>query len=105
MSSEVREQLNPETVREAFEQEFGRFAPFSADDGAAFDGLKLAEAETALRELADLRTRHTGKKSALANLKKQIGRVVAEERAVFAQRVQQLETHITEEIAAVERAL
>ena len=82
---EAREQLNPETVREAFEQEFGRFAPFSAAAGASLDGLNLADAETALRELAELRTRHTGKKSALANLKKQIGRVAAAERAAFAQ--------------------
>jgi phenylalanyl-tRNA synthetase alpha chain len=102
---EVREQMNPETVREAFEQEFGRFAHFRAADGANLDGLKLADAEGALRELAELRTRHTGKKSALANLKKQIGRVPAEERATFAQSVQQLEAHIAEEIAAVEQAL
>ncbi|PYS92826.1 MAG: phenylalanine--tRNA ligase subunit alpha [Acidobacteria bacterium] len=95
----------PEAVREAFEQEFGRFARFRGAESAAFDGLRLADVETTLRELSDLRTRHTGKKSALANLKKQIGRAAAEERAQFAQAVQQLEARIAEEIAKVERAL
>jgi phenylalanyl-tRNA synthetase alpha chain len=104
MSSETGEQMNPETIREAFEQEFERFARFGAD-AATLAGLKLAAAESILRELTDLRTRHTGKKSALANLKKQIGRVPAEERAAFAQAVQQLEARIAEEIAAVEQTL
>ncbi|HEX8178225.1 MAG TPA: phenylalanine--tRNA ligase subunit alpha [Pyrinomonadaceae bacterium] len=89
-------------VREAFEQEFGRFARFR---GAGFDGLPLGAAEAALRELSDLRTRHTGKKSQLAALKKMIGRVAAEERAAFAQQVQQIEAHIAAEVAAVEAAL
>jgi phenylalanyl-tRNA synthetase alpha chain len=94
-----------EAVRKAFEQEFGRFARFSGSAGAELSGLKLADAETALRELSDLRTRQTGKKSALANLKKQIGRVPAEERAAFGQQVQQLEAQIAEAIASVERTL
>src|SRR5947199_2035924 len=102
---EAKEQMQPDAVREAFEQEFGRFARFRGTDGAAFAGLRVADVETTLRELSDLRTRHTGKKSALANLKKQIGRVPAAERAQFAQTVQQLEARIAEEIAEVERAL
>ncbi len=97
--------MQPESVREAFEQEFGRFARFHAQADDALSELTLGAAETALRELSELRTRHTGKKSALALLKKQIGRVPAEERATFAQAVQQLEARITDEIAAVERAL
>ncbi len=97
--------MNAETVREAFEQEFGRFARFRAAAGTGLADLKLADAEGALRELNELRTRHAGKKSALANLKKQIGRVAADERAAFAQSVQQLEAHIAEEIAAVEQSL
>jgi len=36
-------------VREAFEREFGRFARFRGEAGA--EGLSLAEAEAALREL------------------------------------------------------
>ncbi|MDQ1524633.1 MAG: phenylalanyl-tRNA synthetase alpha chain [Pyrinomonadaceae bacterium] len=90
----------PETVREAFEQEFGRFARFRAG-GAGAEALTFAEAETALRELAELRTRHTGKKSALAGLKKLIGRVAAEERAAVGQQIQQLENEI---VAALEES-
>jgi phenylalanyl-tRNA synthetase alpha chain len=90
----------PEAVREAFEQEFGRFARFRDAEAGARD-LTFAEAETALRELAELRTRHTGKKSALANLKKLIGRVAAEERAAVGQQIQQLEGGI---VAALEES-
>ena len=100
MSSEdVRRQ--PAAVREAFEREFGRFARFQDERGA--EGLALAEAEALLRELADVRTRHTAKKSALGNLKKLIGRVPAEERAAFGQDVQAVEREIAgalEEAAA-----
>ncbi len=100
MSSEVGEQPQIEAVREAFEQEFGRFARFRVEDAGARD-LTFAEAETALRELAELRTRHTGRKSALAGLKKLIGRAAAEERAAVGQRIQQLETEI---VAALEES-
>jgi phenylalanyl-tRNA synthetase alpha chain len=103
MSSGVVEQ-QPETVRKAFEQEFERFARFRGE-GASAEHLNLADAEAALRELADLRTRHTGKKSALANLKKLIGRVAAEERAAFGQQIQQLEAEIVEALDASKRTL
>jgi phenylalanyl-tRNA synthetase alpha chain len=96
----------PEAVREAFEREFGRFARFRAEDGAAALGeLKLADAEAHLRELAELRTRHTGKKSALSGLKKSIGRVAPEGRAAFAQRVQQIEAGVARELDEAESAL
>ena len=103
MSSEdVRRQ--PAAVREAFEREFGRFARFRGTEGAAALGeLTLSDAEAAQRELAELRTRHAGKKSALGNLKKLIGRVAAEERAAFGQEVQAAEREIAgalEEAAA-----
>ena len=88
-------------VREAFEREFERFARFRAGAG----GLSLGEAEAALREAAELRTRHTGKKSALASLKKSIGRVPAEERAAFGQRVQQLEAEVASALEEAEAAL
>ncbi|HJR06581.1 MAG TPA: phenylalanine--tRNA ligase subunit alpha [Pyrinomonadaceae bacterium] len=103
MSSGVVEQ-QPEAVREAFEQEFERFARFRTR-GASAEELKLAEAELVLRELAELRTRHTGKKSALAGLKKLIGRVAAEERAAFGQRIQQLEAEIVEAFEESKRTL
>src|SRR3712207_1042444 len=105
MSSEdVRRQ--PEAVREAFEQEFGRFARFRGGGGAAALGeLTLSDAEAALRELAELRTRHAGKKSALGNLKKLIGRVPAEERAAFGQDVQAVERDITAALEETTAAL
>lgn len=111
-----------EAARKAFEQEFGRFAGFqpankqadggssSVDEsnGAEF-GLReffnLNEAETALRELSELRSRHTGKKSALASVKKMIGRVAPEERAAFGQLVQQIEAEIVSEIDECEAGL
>ena len=93
-----------EAVRRAFEQEFERFARFRPNN-MHVDDPALADAESMLRSLVDLRTRHTGKKSQLAGLKKMIGRVAAEDRARFAQRVQQLDVEITESIGDIEQAL
>jgi phenylalanyl-tRNA synthetase alpha chain len=93
MSSEAvdyRQQV--EAVREAFERDFGRFARFQDEGGT--DGLSLNEAETFRRELAEVNTRHTAKKSAVAQLMKLVGRVPAEERATFGQTVQQLDKEI-----------
>ncbi|HYO92490.1 MAG TPA: phenylalanine--tRNA ligase subunit alpha, partial [Pyrinomonadaceae bacterium] len=96
--------LKAENARKAFEQEFERFARFRA--GVSDDsGLTLKDAEALERELAELRTRHTGKKSELANVKKLIGRVPAEERASFGQLVQQIEAGLTREIEEVAGAL
>jgi len=106
MSSEVKGQPQIEAVREAFEQEFGRFARFrGVDASASIDELNSGDAETLLREVGDLRTRHTGKKSALANLKKMIGRVAPEERAAFGQQAQQLEVQINGSLEEVESLL
>ena len=96
MSEVTSETPSIETVREAFEQEFGRFAALREDSRAA---------EDEQRSVADLRTRHLGKKSQLATLKKQIGRVAPDERAAFAQTVQNLEADITGRIADVEAVL
>jgi phenylalanyl-tRNA synthetase alpha chain len=85
-----------EAVREAFEREFGRFARFRG--GAGPEGLTLGEAEGLLRELGELRTRHTSKKSALSQLMKLIGRVPPEERADFGQRVQELNSAVVEKL-------
>jgi phenylalanyl-tRNA synthetase alpha chain len=92
-----------ESAREAFEQEFGRFARFTSPAGGGLSSLKDAESE--LRSLADLRVRHAGKKSAIAAGKKLIGRVPAEQRASFGQLVQTTEAQITESISAAELAL
>ena len=76
MSSEVVDYKGQvEAVREAFEREFGRFARFRDDEES--ESLALGEAEGLLRELSDVRTRHTAKKSALSQLMKLIGRVPA----------------------------
>ena len=63
---EAKERL--EVIRTAFEQEFGRFADLR------LDGTPLADAEALLREVGELKTRHAGKKSALAEGKKLIGK-------------------------------
>jgi len=69
-----------EAARKAFEQEFERFVIDSADWSAA----------EKQRALGDLRTRHLGKKSALAATKRLIGQVPAENRAAFGQLVQSI---------------
>lgn len=92
-----------EAARQAFEQEFERFA--IAADTAAFKVLDLSGAEGEQRAIAELRTRHLGKKSALAASKKMIGRVAAEERADFGQLVQQIEAGISEKIEGTEQAI
>lgn len=96
--------LQAESARKAFEQEFGRFARFRTSVNSE-PGLTLKEAEALQRELSDLRTRHTGKKSELASVKKLIGRVAPEERATFGQLVQQIEAGITREIEEAERGI
>jgi phenylalanyl-tRNA synthetase alpha chain len=95
-----------EAARKAFEQEFGRFAGFRSEAGdSASAEARLKETEGVLRELNDVRSRHTGKKSALASVKKMIGRVPAEERASFGQLVQQIEAEILGRIDETEAAL
>ncbi|HLM57150.1 MAG TPA: phenylalanine--tRNA ligase subunit alpha [Pyrinomonadaceae bacterium] len=104
MSSEALDYKGQiESVRGAFEQEFGRFARFRA--GAGAEGLSLAEAEAMLRELSELRTRHTAKKSALAQLMKLVGRVPAEERAAFGQTVQSLNAEVSGKLDEAQAAL
>ncbi|HEY0427773.1 MAG TPA: phenylalanine--tRNA ligase subunit alpha [Pyrinomonadaceae bacterium] len=97
--SDERKQI--EQIREAFESEFGRFAHLRAEIG----GLNLADAETLSRELAELKTKHTGKKSEIANAKKLIGRVAAEERGAFGQFVQTIEKQIVTSIEDAETNL
>jgi phenylalanyl-tRNA synthetase alpha chain len=93
--------LQVEAARKAFEQEFERFANLM-EDASALHALDLPGAEAEQRALAELRTRHLGKKSALAASKKMIGRVSPEERASFGQLVQQLESDITGKVEQTE---
>ena len=97
--SEEKKQV--EQIREAFEQEFGRFAVFHAE----INQLSLADAETLSRELSDLKTKHTGKKAEIAGAKKLIGRVTPEERGAFGQFVQTVEKEIVTAIEEVESSL
>ena len=96
--------LNPHdqvaAANKAFEQEFERFVRFTGD--TAPSGLSLDEAIAEQRALAELRTRHSGKKSALAASKKLIGRVEADKRAAFGQLVQSTEAGLVEKLAAAE---
>jgi phenylalanyl-tRNA synthetase alpha chain len=89
-----------ESASKAFEQEFERFVRFTNQSGTVAR-LTLDEAESEHRALAELRTRHLGKKSALASSKKSIGRVAPEERAHFGQLVQSREAEI---VSAIEQA-
>jgi len=85
-----------EAARKAFDEEFERFARLR--DASAVS-LSVTDAETEQRALADFRTRHLGKKSALSACKKLIGKVAPDQRAAFGQLVQQTEAEITERIA------
>ena len=96
--------LQVEAARKAFEQEFERFADLT-ENSAMLGLLNLSNAETEQRALAELRTRHLGKKSALAAGKKMIGRVAPDERGSFGQFVQQNEAEITDKIERAEQAL
>src|SRR5436309_3097328 len=62
--------------------------------GVSINGARLEEIEAQLRQVKDLSVELTGKKSRVAELKKQIGKVSADERPAFAQAVQSLETDI-----------
>ena len=95
--SEEKRQVND--IREAFEQEFERFADLSVD------GLAIADAEVALRDLGELKIRHTGKKSPIAGAMKLIGKVAPEDRSSFGQFVQAAEKGIAERIEQAEQKL
>jgi phenylalanyl-tRNA synthetase alpha chain len=105
--SGTENELNPteqvKTARKAFEQEFERFARFTESSTAS--NMSLEQALEEQRSLAELRTRHLGKKSALAATRKLIGRVAADDRASFGQLVQTTEAFITDQLDRVERGL
>jgi phenylalanyl-tRNA synthetase alpha chain len=107
MAEDQTEQLPAQQVEaagKAFEQDFERFARFTLDLNV-LSSLSLEEALAEERALSELRTRHLGKKSALAAAKKVIGRVAPEERAAFGQLVQSLEAELVQAIDRVEQNL
>lgn len=93
-----------EAANKAFEREFERFASLLRDS-ATLQTLRLSDAETELKSLGDLKTRHLGKKSAISQSKKLIGRVSQDERAEFGQLVQRSEATITEQLDRADSAL
>ena len=93
------ERAQVEAARALFTTEFERFRDLDLNGGS------LADAEAMLREVSDLKVRHTGKKSALAATKKLIGKVSAEERGEFGQLVQSVEGEIVSQIADAETKL
>ncbi len=106
--AETEKDLSPqgqvEAARKAFEQEFERFARFTGES-ADLSSLDLDQAVVEERTLAELRTRHLGKKSELAGVKKLIGRVAAEERAAFGQLVQTTEAEVVQSLGLAEETL
>ena len=93
-----------EAAHKAFEQEFERFVRFtSTADGTI--GLTLEDAIGEERALVDVRTRHLGKKSALAATKKLIGKVASESRAEFGQLVQSVEAQVLSQLSSAEEGL
>ena len=88
-----------EAIRTVFTTEFERFADLS------LDATPLSDAEAMLRELGELKIKHTGKKSAIADAKKLIGKVAPEERGNFGQFVQSVEKEIVSSIESAETKL
>ena len=88
-----------EEIRKAFEQGFGRFADLRVDD------VSFTDAEGLLREIGELKIKHTGKKSEIAGAMKLIGKVEPEERGAFGQFVQSIEKAIVAKIEDVETKL
>jgi phenylalanyl-tRNA synthetase alpha chain len=62
--------------------------------GSSVDGMQLTDIEAQLRQVKELSVELTGKKSRIADLKKQIGKIDAADRPAFAQAVQSLENDI-----------
>jgi phenylalanyl-tRNA synthetase alpha chain len=96
MSEEKRQ---VEKIREAFEQEFGRFANLSVEN------LSLSEAEDLQRELSAFRVKQTGKKSEIAGLNKLVGRIAPEERAEFGKLVQSLVADVNQSLTEADATL
>ncbi|MGE3467845.1 MAG: hypothetical protein AB7J13_13055, partial [Pyrinomonadaceae bacterium] len=86
-------------IRKAFEQEFGRFADLRLDAATG------ADPEALLRELGELKVRHTGKKSAISGAMNLVGKVDVDKRAEFGRFVQSVRQTITENIEKAEAKL
>ena len=99
-------QQKPETpsdrIRSAFDRDFAPFADVSITNTWT---ASLDESENLLKDLRELRTRYTGKKSDLALQKRMIGNVDPTLRRDFAETIQKLESEIVEKIGQKETDL
>lgn len=95
----AEERATVEAAREAFDRDFEKFNDLNPN------GSSLADIEAMLREVGEIKVRHTGKRSALAESKKLIGKVAPEQRGEFGQLVQSIEKSIVEKIEAAETRL
>lgn len=95
----LEEREKVEAVRAAFTEEFAPYADLR------LDGMSLADVESLLRGLGDLKIKHTGKKSAIAATMKLIGGVAPDERGAFGQLVQSVEKDIINSIETAEATL
>jgi phenylalanyl-tRNA synthetase alpha chain len=95
--SEERDRV--QAIRTAFQNEFEPYADLS------LDGASLDDVESKLREVAEIKVRHTGKKSAISGAMNLVGKVAPDERAGFGQFVQSVQKDIAAKIDAVERTL
>ena len=88
-----------ELAMQAFKNDFERFNTISDNN------LSLADAENLQKELAEVRIKHTGKKSEIAVLKKLISQVAPEERGAFGKFIQSLEAEVNESLTNAETSL
>lgn len=93
------ERNSVEAIKVAFETEFAQFDKISPET------ISLEDAERVLKEVSDLKIRHTGKKSPIAGAMKLIGRVPPEDRGSFGQFVQSVEREIAASIDSLEKGL
>ena len=84
----------PEVTKKLEDYRTEAFAQLGDLLNVSVDGIRLAEAEARLRQIKDLTVELTGKKSRIAEFKKEIGKVGIEERAEYAQAVQAFEKDI-----------
>jgi phenylalanyl-tRNA synthetase alpha chain len=91
--------LQIDALRKAFEEEYSTW------NSGISSANSLSDAEASLRSLLDLKTRYTGKKSALAEAKKLIGKASPEERAEVGRMVQSAEQAIVSELEEAEAGL
>lgn len=95
----MSEQISPsEEAYESFQKDWNDFK-------SLLSPASLGDAESALKALSDIRNQHAGKRSAVSGLMKRIGQVAPEERARFAQSIQELKTRIEAAIELAETEL